>query len=131
MKKYIIAAVAAVVVFALSAFAASLDVNAGTLQAGDNSIGECTDEGVVVTYGTPTFTNGAWQLDKISLSNPDCSGKSFSVVVTGETDEATPVPWTSSTATGVFTAGAVEVTFSPAFNAQQAEDVHVVIRNAS
>jgi hypothetical protein len=44
MRKYLIAGAVAVMVFAFAAFAASLTVNGGTLQAGQTEDLTCTDE---------------------------------------------------------------------------------------
>jgi hypothetical protein len=49
MKKYFAAAVVAVMVFAFAAFAASLNVNAGTLAAGQDDVGDCGGE-ALITY---------------------------------------------------------------------------------
>lgn len=127
MKKYLIAAVAAVAVFALSAFAASLSVNAGTLQAGEDPIDQCTTADVDVSYGTPTFANPGWELDEITLDPGGvCTGMSFSVVLTGTTG----TPWATSTETGTFAGSPVTVEFDAPFDAEDATDVHLVIRNA-
>lgn len=129
MKKYIIAAVAAIAVFAMSAFAASLQVNAGTLQAGNDAISQCIlapDDHVVVTYPkTPTFESGAWVTDQIALDDDgNCTGLEFTVFVTDGT-------WTTSTESGTFGSSPVTVTFDDAFDAEEASDIHVVIRNAA
>ena len=52
MKKYLAAAVVAVMVFAFSAFAASLNLDGGVLQAGSDLDLTCT-EAATVTYDTP------------------------------------------------------------------------------
>lgn len=51
MRKYFIAGVVGMVAFAMAAFAASLTVNAGTLQAGDDDTLECMDEANVAAWG--------------------------------------------------------------------------------
>lgn len=51
MKKYLIASVVAMMAFAFAAFAASLIVNAGTLQAGEDRDLECLDEANVAAWG--------------------------------------------------------------------------------
>lgn len=124
MKKYLIAAVAAVAVFALSAFAASLQVDAGTLQAGDGSIVPCAETDVVVTYGTPTFTGTGWTVDTIHLDDGgQCTGREFSVTITGPAT-------VTSVETGTFGASTVVVTFDAPFDAADAADVHLAIRSA-
>lgn len=129
MKKYLIAALAAVAVFAISAFAASLQVNAGTLQAGDDAIAQCLsgDPGdhVTVTYGDATFTNPGWTIQEITLDDGDqCTGLTYSVVITGGSAP-------TSTVTGAFVTGDDIVDFGTGFDAEAATDVHLVIRSAA
>lgn len=50
MKKYLAAAAVAVMVFAFSAFAASLNLDGGVLQAGENTDLTCTDQEVPVRW---------------------------------------------------------------------------------
>lgn len=74
MKKYAIAGAVAVSAFAFSAFAASLDVNAGTLQAGEDRDLECADAANVAAWGYDD-TNGTNLLSvKIDLVGNECSG---------------------------------------------------------
>lgn len=129
MKKYIVAAAVAILVFSVAAFAASLSVNAGTLQAGQDQIDQCTESDVTVSYGTATFTNPGWTIDTITLDDQGaCDGYSFSVAVTG--GPGTP-PWTTNTESGTFGTSPVTVTFDVGFDAEEASDVHLVIRNAT
>lgn len=127
MKKYIIATFAAVAVFAGAAFAASLDVSAGTLQAGQDQIGTCITDDVDVAYGEATFTNPGWTVTTITLDHGGlCDGFAYSVIITGS---GTGLPTASVSETFD---GAVEtVTFPVPFDAEGASDVHLVIRNAS
>jgi hypothetical protein len=87
MKKYFIASVVAVMAFAFAAFAASLNVTAGNLQAGDTQPGalECADEAIAYVWGyndhvTPTTVDNVG----IALRNSDgtphgCAGEWLSV----------------------------------------------------
>jgi hypothetical protein len=72
MKKYFIASVVAVMAFAFAAFAASLTVNAGTLQAGTDSNLKCADQ-VDLVWNTSNDWNGHWVGD-VTLRFLDESG---------------------------------------------------------
>jgi hypothetical protein len=132
VKKYIIATFVALAVFASAAFAASLTVDAGTLQAGEAAIDQCiegADEAVAVSYGAATFDHdmGIWTIDSITLDHDgQCDGLAYSVVVTGDGDG---LP--TATATGTFDGDPELVTFSSGFDAEGASDVHLVIRTAT
>lgn len=126
MKKYLIAALAAVAVFAGAAFAASLDVSAGTLQAGQDQIGQCISDDVLVAYGEATFVNPGWTIDEITLDHHgQCDGLAYSVVITGT---GTGLP--TATVSGTFDGGVETVEFPAAFDAKGAAHVHLVIRTA-
>ena len=129
MKKYLIAATVAVMVFAISAFAASLDVNAGTLQAGDDAIDKCienSEEAVAVSYGEAAYGNGEWTIDEITLDHDGkCENLDYQVVI------ADSAGGDLSDGDGTFGEEAETVTFTPGFDAEAATDVHLVIRNAS
>jgi hypothetical protein len=136
MKKYIIAAVVAVAVFASAAFAASLDVNAGKLQAGQGQIGTCITDDVVVTYGEPEFevistepdADPVWTVEEIELDHDGlCDGLAYSVIITGD-DTKDGIP--TQVVTGTFGPGTQTVEFDP-FDAEGATDVHLVIRTAT
>jgi hypothetical protein len=128
MKKYIIAAVVAVAVFASAAFAASLNVDAGTLQAGQDQIGTCISKNVEVSYEEPTFANGRWTVSEITLDHDgECDKLGYSVVVTGGSDGT---PWQTDAETGTFGADPDVVTFAAGFDAEEATDVHLVIHTA-
>jgi hypothetical protein len=78
MKKYAIAGGAALIAFALAAFAAGLVVNGGVLQAGQDNTLTCTDE-ADVSYTTSNDTNGHW-IGAVHLEfDPACEG-SYAVV---------------------------------------------------
>jgi hypothetical protein len=129
MKKYLIAAIAALLTFGFAAFAASLTVDAGTLQAGSGSIGECVAGNVAVGYDDPVPDNGAWLIEGITLTpgaGSTCDGLNFSVVVSGDVNPDTPVK------TGTFASGSgsVEYTGAERFDANDATDVHIAIHNA-
>jgi opacity protein-like surface antigen len=129
MKKYIIAAVVAVAVFASAAFAASLDVNAGKLQAGQAGIGTCISEDVDVRYSEPAFANPGWTVSQITLDHfGECDGLDYSVVVTGAGEDG---PWSTDVETGTFDGDPELVSFNPGFDAEGASDVHLVIRTAT
>ena len=73
MKKYLAAAVVAVMVFAFSAFAASLTVNGGTIQAGSDMDLRCMDEANVLAWvyrDAPPPT--AVESVRIGTVNEDC-----------------------------------------------------------
>lgn len=130
MRKYFVAALMGLAVLAMTAFAASLGVDAGTLQAGQGTVNECVADNIAVSYDEPTFEGGLWLVDGLTLtpaSTDDCNGLDFTVVVTGEDSLQTVVK------TGVFNAGtgSVEYTGTDRFEANKATDVHVAIRSAS
>jgi hypothetical protein len=129
MKKYLIATVVAVAVFAGSAFAASLNVDAGTLQAGQGEVGACASDDVEVAYSTPTFADGNWTVSQITLHyDVNCDGLDYSVVVTGTTDA---VPWETDAQDGTFDGDPEVVTFDAGFDAEDAAHVHLVIHTAT
>jgi hypothetical protein len=92
VKKYFVALTVAVAVFAFSAFAASLEVNAGTLQAGHDTIDECITEDVDVSYVETDFVEGEWVVGKIELDLDQRSVQrrlmpgDYRVVVTGDNE---------------------------------------------
>ena len=76
MKKYLAAAVVALMVFAFSAFAATLSVDAGNLQAGQDNVDRCADS-VTLDYGTDVGGDGQFYVHTITLSfdeAADCDG---------------------------------------------------------
>jgi hypothetical protein len=131
MKKYVIAAVMALSVFGFAAFAANLQVNAGVLQAGQNKIGDCAAD-IAVSYGVPAPPNASGDIlyDSVKLTpvDPDteCVGLDVTVfVVDGDLD-------TLATLTGTFATTEFTVsTTGDGFDANEATDVHVVIRNST
>jgi hypothetical protein len=72
MKKYIAAGAVAVMVFAFSAFAASLTVDAGTLAFGQDDVGDCGGEADVV-YSHHQQDDFAY-VDAIIVQFPDADG---------------------------------------------------------
>jgi hypothetical protein len=142
VKKYLIAATLAVVVFAISAFAASLSVSAGVLQAGQDAIGQCVDEDdLIVKYGKETFVEATdddeafFRIDSVTLDHegsctPSDASLDYRVVVTG----ADGVLATKSGMLGDnddANAGVETVTFDTGFDANLATDIHVIIRDSS
>jgi hypothetical protein len=127
MKKYFIAGALAIIVFAISAFAASLTVNGGVLQAGSGSIEKCTQD-IVVTYGEPYKLEGAWVVDKLTLDTTDgegCGSREFRAVVTADGADL------SNIVRGQFFGGiAADVQFEP-FDAISADGVDVIIWDTS
>jgi hypothetical protein len=69
MKKYFIASVVAIMAFAFAAFAATLNVNGGTLQAGMDTDLACFDD-AALTYGTGYAQNSSHTADG-SDSSPE------------------------------------------------------------
>jgi hypothetical protein len=134
VKKYFIATLAAVAIFVFSASAASLTVNSGTLQAGQNSIGTCSAPDISAKYEEPSLDeqSGKYFIDQIILdhgyySDGDetetaCMGLGYRVSITG----GDPVQ-ILSTGSGTFGTGNEKVTLEPALDAQQATDVHVIV----
>lgn len=130
MKKYLIAATVAVMVFAVSAFAASLDVSAGTLQAGQDEIDTCVNapDVVDVKYEAATLNDGVYEIDEIELDNKGkCVGMAFQVTITDDQN----VEITSPPYSGTFGADPYKVEFTNAFPAEAAHEVHLVIRNTN
>ena len=76
MKKYIAAAAVAVMVFAFAAFAASLTVNAETLQAGETESGDlsCVDEVSVTAWGYNDYT-GKVTFARVTADGNDCGSE--------------------------------------------------------
>src|SRR5215210_8094722 len=81
-----VAVVAGVVAFgAVYGFAAALDVNAGNLQAGNQSVGSC-DNGVTTSYGTTYDASlPGYKVSSVTVSGIDvaCNGKTLLIVLTG------------------------------------------------
>jgi hypothetical protein len=67
MKRYLIAAAVALAVFAGAAFAATLNVDGGVVQAGQDLTLSCADN-AVVTYGTQTSGDGQFYVNKITVT---------------------------------------------------------------
>jgi hypothetical protein len=83
MRRGLIALVVGALVFtAMYAFAASLTINTGVLQAGGGSTGTCDGDGVTTAY---TFvwntTNGDYDVDKVTVVgiNAACAGLKIEV----------------------------------------------------
>jgi len=73
MKKYLAAAVVAVMVFAFAAFAASLELDAGTLAFGQDDVGDCG--GVAdITYSHHQEDDFAY-VDAIIVTFPQAAGE--------------------------------------------------------
>jgi hypothetical protein len=124
MKKYLVASVVAVAVFAMSAFAASLMVDGGVLQAGTGEIGTCTDN-IVVTYADPyRDETDTWVVNSLTLDSRNgdgCGNRDFRAVVTSNGTDL------SNTVQGRFSNGvAIDVQFEP-FNATLADAVDIVV----
>lgn len=74
MRKYLIAAAVALAVFATAAFAASLNVDGGVLQAGQDSDLTCADN-AVVDWTTQTVGNGQFAATRVTVTFDDgCDG---------------------------------------------------------
>jgi hypothetical protein len=125
-------------VFAISAFAASLKVEAGTLQAGDDAIDQCVKDpggSVDVSYGEAAYDSDGefawdWTIGDITLDHGgDCPGLAYQVVVADST--GTSLAEQGGTFDTDETVETVKVEFNPGFDAEAATDVHLVIRNAS
>jgi len=88
MKKYLAAAAVAVMVFAFSAFAASLDVKAGSLAAGSDNVNDCG--GIAdLTYTTEVAVgSGGHQfwVDTVTATFGDdsCDGERASISFAGD-----------------------------------------------
>ncbi|MFP4150064.1 MAG: hypothetical protein ACLFV0_11310 [Nitriliruptoraceae bacterium] len=79
MKKYFAAAIVAVMVFAFSAFAAELDVEAGVLQAGVYDELTCTEDDAIVSWGTQhtgQFEEIGQAVNRVTIDfgDGDCEG---------------------------------------------------------
>jgi hypothetical protein len=134
MKKYFVTVIIGLAVFALSAFAANLTVNAGTLQAGQDGIGSCSAPDITVRYGEPDLdlNDGNYYISEILLdhgfangTDPQaaCQGFGYRVTITG--GEPAVILGSGS---GTF-GGTVEeaVQLDTPFDAQQSTDVHVIV----
>lgn len=86
MRKYFIAGVVAMVAFAMAAFAASLTVDGGTLQAGVDRDLTCTSDAATVSYATPNDTDGSMDFLVKTFTvtfdeEANCDGKQAELVV--------------------------------------------------
>lgn len=74
MKRYLIAASVALAVFAGAAFAATLNVDGGVLQAGQDTDLTCSDN-AVVSYSTQTVGGGGFAVNGITVTfDEGCDG---------------------------------------------------------
>lgn len=110
MKKYIIAAVVAVVAFAMAGFAATLTVDGGVIQVGSDDDLTCTDDVSVASYlietdGVPSsfgvrFADGSFDgcaegntvFVKVFNADDTQIGRATSTVGANRFRWATPVP---------------------------------------
>ena len=83
MRKYAIAGLGAIAAFSTSAFAASLALDAGTLQVGQDSSVTCTNGYAKTTYKTNRDETKSW-VDKVYVTFPDGSCDGMFVVLTGK-----------------------------------------------
>ena len=81
MKKYVAAAVVAVMVFAFAAFAASLNVDGGVLQAGVDDDLTCADT-ANVTYSHHASEGLFWVTDVHVSFDEDCDGNTMYLAIT-------------------------------------------------
>lgn len=88
MKKYLIASVVAMMAFAFAAFAASLTVNAGTLQAGEDTNLQCAENATIAWGNTNNSdTGGGFVVQGLSVDfDGACDGK-FAYVALGDADQ--------------------------------------------
>jgi hypothetical protein len=83
MRKYAIAGLAAIAAFSTSAFAASLALDSGTLQVGQDSSVKCTNGTATTTYTTNRDTTKSWVGDVyVNFPSDACDG--MFVVLTGK-----------------------------------------------
>lgn len=109
MKKFLVPAVAGVVVFgAVTAFAATLTVNTNSLGSGTATVASCNSS-AVVTYNTAATTNAkTYDVTTAPVTSAaTCSGKSYKVTLLGASNaslgEITGTLNTSGAATPDFT----------------------------
>lgn len=81
MKKYVVASVVAVMVFAVAAFAASLNVDSGVLQAGVDDDLTCA-ENATVAYSHHSSDGLFWVTDVHVTFDQDCSGNTMYLAIT-------------------------------------------------
>ncbi len=128
MRKYFIAATIALAVFAVSAFAASLSVDGGTLQAGVDSDLTCADS-VEVAYTTTSTVDG-FVVDQIDLAFLDaeglptttCDGQTADVALWGTGGTA------AGSGAGTVASDAATITFSPSIAVDDIVEAHVLVR---
>jgi hypothetical protein len=83
MRKYAIAGLAAIAAFSTSAFAASLALDSGTLQVGQDNSVKCTNGTAKTTYTTNRDETKSWVGDVyVTFPNNSCDG--MFVVLTGK-----------------------------------------------
>ena len=83
MRKYAIAGLGAVAAFSMSAFASTLVVDGGVLQAGADDTLKCTNGTAKISYDTNADNDGTW-VGKVFVTFPNdsCNGKYL--VLTGQ-----------------------------------------------
>lgn len=82
-RKYAIAGLGAIAAFSTSAFAATLALDAGTLQVGQDSSVRCTNGTAKTTYLTNRDETKSW-VGEVYVTFPDDSCNGMFVVLTGK-----------------------------------------------
>ena len=139
MKKYLAAAVVAVMVFAFAAFAAELNVNAGTLQAGSDTELTCSDGVEVLNYAVESDTlevhfarlSGFEDCDgeKLIIRWNDADGDEIERQVFTLDADADLDDWTDDG--GTLHEDVYRYNFSPARSAEEIEELVVAIHTGS
>jgi hypothetical protein len=91
-KRVVLALVAGGMVFAaVFAFAAALNITAGNLQAGNQTVGSCDADGISTTYST-TYDSSipGYKFNGVTVSGiaAGCDGKTVSVTLTGSSNSS-------------------------------------------
>jgi hypothetical protein len=132
MRKILIAAVVAVVLFGVGAFAAAFIVNSEDIASGTDDVVACAEE-VDVDFTTDyNTTTEDWDVTGAVLTfydNPDndvsCDGFDATVVV--ETTIDGTVDGEAATESAVVAGGEATVTFDPALNASEVTGASVLV----
>jgi hypothetical protein len=107
MKKYLVASAVAIVVFAVTAMAASLSVGSSILAVGEGDVTSCSDDVALVTYSfdgqEPEWTGSTWIVNQADVVlDETCRGLAISFALEGITGSTTTVVSEMGTATFAF-----------------------------
>jgi hypothetical protein len=80
MRKVLIATIVGMVLFAVGAFAANLDLTAENVASGSKAVGAC-NQNPKVNFTSGAFSNGDWDIDSATVLATNCEGATVKVVL--------------------------------------------------